>query len=343
MIMGTGTGLDSQLGFAAESSVGTAVTVTKFVEFDKESLKFDAGYLEPKGLRVGRKFKRASRVVQSRKSVSGDIELAVATRGMGTLWKHALGSNGTATVISGTAYRQVHIPVGMQGLGLTIQVGRPQPSNGTVQAFTFRGCKVTGWEFSLSDGEVARLKLSVDGWDESLATALATASYTSANLFNFSQAVLKLGGTASTASSIMSVAGGTQTATIIKDFSVKFETPMATERYGIGNAGVKAEQLENDFPTITGKFGAEFAKTELYDPFKANTTMAMEFVMTGAAIGVSGSSDTLSIICPAIKIKSATPTVDGPDIVAMDVEWEAYDDETNAPIQVMVISADSTI
>ncbi|MEU8270827.1 phage tail tube protein [Sphaerisporangium sp. NPDC049002] len=341
--MPTGTGLDSQLGFAAESTVGTAVTPTKFVEFDKEGLQFDPAFLEPAGLRVGRKFKRASRVVQSRKSVSGDIELAVATRGMGLLWKHALGSTATATVITSPAYRQIHTPVGMQGLGLTIQVGRPEPASGTVRPFTFRGCKVSDWEFSLSDGEVAKLKLSVDGWDESLITALATPSYTSANLFNFSQATLKLGGTAATSTGLMSVTGGTQVATVVKDFSVKMSSPLATERFGIGNAGVKSEQLENDIPTITGKFGAEFSKAELYDPFKASTTMAMEFVMTGAAIGASGSNDTLSIICPAIKIKSATPTVDGPDIVAMDVEWEAYDDETNAPIQVMTISADSTL
>ncbi|MEZ0072275.1 hypothetical protein ABH927_001612 [Planotetraspora sp. GP83] len=35
--------------------------------------------------------------------------------------------------------------------------------------------------------------------------------------------------------------------------------------------------------------------------------------------------------------------MDGPDVVAMDVEFEAYDDEVNAPIQVMVISADTTL
>lgn len=341
--MATGAGLDSQIGFINEATVGTAVTVTKFVEFDKESLKFDAGFLEPMGLRSGRKFKRVSRVVQSRKSVSGDIELAVATRGMGLLWKHALGSAATATVIASTAYKQIHIPVGMQGLGLTLQVGRPEPATGTVRAFTLRGCKIPSWEFSLSDNEVAKLKLSVDGWDESLVTALATATYTSANLFSFNQATLKLGGTATTSTGLMSVASGTQVAAIVKDFSLKFETPLANERYGIGNAGVKAEQLENDFPTITGKFGAEFAKVELYDPFKAGTTMAMQFTMTGSAIGASGSNDTLDIICPAIKIKSATPTVDGPDIVAMDIEWEAYDDETNAPIQVVVISADTVL
>jgi hypothetical protein len=341
--MATGTGLDAQFGFAAETTVGTAVTVTKFAEFDKESLKFDAGYLEPTGLRVGRKFKRASRVVQSRKSVSGDVELAVASRGMGLLWKHAVGSTATAVQIgTSTAYRQVHTPIGMVGLGLTMQVGRPEPS-GTVRPFTFRGCKVSEWEVSISDGEVASLKLSVDGWDETTGTALASASFTSANLFNFSQATLKLGGTASTTAGLMTVTGGTQVASIVREFSCKMSTPLATERFGLGNAGIKAEQLENDIPMISGKFSTELALTELYTPFKANTTLALEFVLTGAAIGASGQSDTLSIICPAIKIKNAPPQVDGPGIVNMDLEWEAYDDETNAPLQVMVISADTTL
>jgi hypothetical protein len=340
----TGTGLDTQAAIAAETTVGTAVTVTKFLEYDKEGLKFDAGYLEPSGLRVGRKFKRAGRVVQSRKSVSGDIELAVPSRGAGLLWKHAVGSTATAVQIgTTTAYRQVHTPIGMQGLSLTVQVGRPEAGTGTVRPFTFRGVKVSDWEFSLSDNEVAKLKVSVDGWDETTGTALASASYPSANLFSFASATLKLGGTASTTGGLMSVTGGTPVAAIVREFSLKFSTPMATERYGIGNSGIKAEQLENDIPTISGKFGAEFALTELYTPFKANTTLAMELVLTGAAIGVSGQVDTLSIICPAIKIKNAPPAVDGPGIVAMDLEWEGYDDETNAPLQVMVISADTTL
>jgi len=276
--------------------------------------------------------------------VSGDVELAVASRGMGLLWKHAIGSTATAVQIgTSTAYRQVHTPIGMVGLGLTMQVGRPEPATGTVRPFTFRGVKVSDWEFSLSDNEVAKLKLSVDGWDETTGTALASASYTSANLFNFSQATLKLGGTASTTGGLMSVTGGTQVAAIVREFSLKFSTPLATERFGLGNSGIKAEQLENDIPTITGKFSTELALTELYTPFKNNTTLAMELVLTGAAIGSSGQNDTLSIICPAIKLKNAPPKVDGPGIVAMDLEWEGYDDETNAPLQVMLISADTTI
>src|SRR5687768_2318051 len=109
--MATGTGLDAQLGFKLESTYGTAVTVDKFAEFNSESLTWEPTWLEPSGLRVGTKFKRASRLVQSRQTVSGSIELEHATRNMGALWKLALGSTVTTpTLVLGSAYKQVHVP-----------------------------------------------------------------------------------------------------------------------------------------------------------------------------------------------------------------------------------------
>lgn len=338
--MPTGSGLDAQLGVGAETTWGTPVTPTKFLEFNSESLGFEPTFLEPTGLRVGTKYKRASRVRQSRKTVSGDIECEFATKGMGLLLKHMLGSAlGAPVSIVAGAYRQIHTPGDFRGLGLTVQVGRPEPASGTVRPHTYAGCKVSGWEFSLADNAVPKLKLTVDGRSESTATALATAAYASgATVFDFSQAVLKLGGTASTSSGLTTVTGGTAVATVVKEISVKGEAPKAAERFGIGSGGLKSEQLENDTPTLTGTLAAEFSKAELYDPFQANTTMPLELVLTGGVIGATVQNYLLSILIPAIKLKSAKPTVTGPDIVAMSTDFEAYSDETNPVVQIMIQS-----
>lgn len=340
--MTTGTGLDAQLGVVAESTYGTAATVTRFVEFNSESLKFEPSWLEPTGLRVGTKYKRAPRVRQSRKMVNGDFELDLATKGMGRLVKHMLASTVTTpTLIAGSAYKQIHTPGDHRGLSMTIQVGRPEPSTGTVRPFTYAGCKIPSWEFSLEDANTPKLKLTVDGRSESTATALATASFLSgAAAFDFSQATLTLGGSASTASGETSISGGTAVATVINSISVSGEAPMATERFGLGNAGLKSEPLENDTPTITGSLGAEFNKTELYDVYQANTTTALQLDLTGSVI--SGSDEFLfSIILPAVKLKAAAPAVSGPDIVQMSTDFEAYSDETNPVIQIKIVSDES--
>lgn len=341
--MATGTGLDAQVGFAAETTVGTAVTVTKFVEFNSESLTWKPTFVEPTGLRVGRKYKRVARLVQSRKTVEGSLEFEFPTKGAGLLVAHMLGSTATPSQIStSTAYKQVHIPAGFVGKGLTVQVGRPEPS-GTVRAHTYSGCKIKSWEFKLSDGDIGTLSLDIDGWDEATGTALASASFVAgAEVYNFQQATLKLGGTASTTAGEMSVTGGTAVSTIVKEISIKGETPMATERYGVGNSGVKREQLENDTPTVMGSLTAEFNRTELYDLLKNNTTTAVEFTLTGSAIS-GGNTNLLSFIMPACKLKEAAPNVDGPDIVQMTTSFEAYDDETNAPLQIKIVSADSSL
>ena len=341
--MATGTGLDAQLGYKLETTYGTAVTVDKFQEFNSESLTWEPTWLEPSGLRVGTKFKRASRLVQSRQTVSGSLELEHATRGMGTLWKLALGSSVTTpTVILGSAYKQVHTPGDFVGKSATFQIGRPEPG-GTVRAHTYAGCKVSGWEFSVSDGEYATLSLDIEGRSEDTATALATASYTSgASVFNFSQVTtFKLGGTATTAAGETTVAGGVTVPGVVTGITISGETPLATERYGLGNSGLKSEPLENDIPTVTGSLEAEFDRATFYDVFKANTTTAIEVKLEGAII--SGTDkNTLHFIIPAAKFKAVAPNVDGPDIVQATVDFEAYSDETNPVIQVKLISADST-
>lgn len=343
--MATGSGLDAQLGFGEESTWGTPVTVTRFTEFSDESLEMEPTWLEPTGLRAGQKFKRVNRVRRSRKNVSGEVNLEHATLGMGLLWKHALGSPAVPTQIATTtAYEQIHTPGDFRGLGLTVQVGRPEPSTGTVRPHTYSGCKVTEWEFSLESDEIPMLNLTLDGRDETLATALATASYIAGSqIFDFSQATLKLGGTPATASGETTITGGVAVGTIVNSISISGEAPKADERYGVGNQGLKAEQLENDTPTITGELSAEFSKTELYDVFDTRTTTALELTFTGAAIGASGEFDTLSFILPSVKLKSASPTVEGPDIVSMDTEFEAYSNEADPVIQVKIVSADTTL
>jgi hypothetical protein len=336
--------LDAQIGFKLESVWGTPVTVDKFIEFDTENLEWQPTYLEPTGLRVGTKYKRASRLVKSRESVGGGFELAFATRTMGTLMKAALGSTVTTpTLVLGSAYKQVHNPGDFIGKSLTVQVGRPEPG-GTVRAHTYEGVKVTGWEFSVSDGEVAKLKLTVDGQTELTATALATASFAAspaAELFSFANvSVFKLGGTV-TGVTELAVASGVTVPAIVKSFTLTGAAPMAAERFGLGNAGQKAEQLENDIPTITGSLTAEFDKATFYDVFKANTTTAIELKLEGSII--SGSDkNTIHIVVSAAKFKKATPSVTGPDVVQATVDFEAYSDEVNAPLMFKLISADST-
>lgn len=344
--MATGTGLDAQLMVGQETTWGTAVTPSLALEFSGETIKQDITWLEPTGLRVGTKYARVGRVRQARKSVAGDFTVEFASKGMGRLVKHMLAStlNTPVQIASTTAYKQVHVPGDFRGLSFTTQVGRPEAATGTVRPFTWSGCKIPKWEFSVKDNAIPTLKLTIDGRQELTATALAVASYLAGTtVFDFSQATLTLGGTVSTAAGETSIAGGVAVATIVKDITISGNAPMDAARFGIGNAGLKAEQLENATPNINGKLTAEFGKTELYDVYAANTTTALQLTLTGGPIGVSGNNFLLSFIMPAIKLKAAPPAVSGPGVVMMSTDFEVYSDEVNPVIQVKIQSDEVTM
>lgn len=341
--MATGTGLDAQVGCGVETTWATPVTCDRFYEFISETMAMVPTWLEPTALRSGVKFKRAERVRQSSRDVGGDIIIEHSTKGMGRWWKHALGSPVTSPTQIGatTAYEQMHVPGDYRGLGLTVQVGRPEPTSGAIRAFTFNGCKIATWKFNIKEKAIPQLALTLDGQNESTVIALATPSYPALNsVFDFSQATLKLGGTVTTTLGKTSIVGGVAIATIIHDLAMSGSAPKDGARFGLGNAGLKGEQLENATPTITGDLSAEFNLAELYSAFSGNTTIAMQLDLTGAAIGTSGANDMLSIIMPAVKMKKATPNVAGPAVVAMKTSFEAYSDGINPVIQVRLVSAE---
>lgn len=290
-----------------------------------------------------------------RGTVTGQENILVVTLGVVTAYTDT-GIAGTAATVPGTtAFKQIHTNGSKAGQFITCQVGRPQISGVTVQPFTFTGVKVPGWEFSCSDNQLAQLKITIDGQTELTSTALAAASYPTPNgLFSFANAsVFTLGGVASTANSETTIAGGTPVASRVTGITITGATPMKTDRFGLGNLGLKGEPIENAIPTITGVLTTEFfSRTEFYDVFKAGTPTALQLDFTkfdaagldanGVAAGASPYR--LSFIMPYVKFKTASANITGPDVIPQSVAFEAFDDSsgTNPVIQVKLVSKESS-
>lgn len=73
--MAVGAGLSASLGIATETTVGTPVAVTRFIEFDSESVALKKNMTQGAGLRQGGLVARAARRVNTGRSVGGDLEL----------------------------------------------------------------------------------------------------------------------------------------------------------------------------------------------------------------------------------------------------------------------------
>lgn len=343
--MAAGAGLAGSVGFAAEATVGTAATPDHFYEFNTEGVNYQKGILQGQGIHAGGLYDRASRRVVSTVGAGGPITLDHATKKMNLLWKYMLGSTPTFTQQGATtAYLAVHQPGTLDGGSFTYQKGVPQ-TDGTVRPFTFNGGKVTDWELSVSTEQILQLSLTMDFWNVVTATALAAPSYPTGNeVFNFQQVTtFKLGGTASTTSGVVSVASGTTVATLVRDFTLAGSNALAVDRRGLGNQGVKSEQIENGWRGLTGTLIGEFtSQAEIWDVMKADTATPLQITFEGSTIA-STYKNTLDIILPAVKFDTADVSIDGPDIVAQSVPFVVLDDGTNATIQVSITSTDTAV
>lgn len=352
-------GLSESLGVITETTVGTEATVNAWYEILGHTLQSAPTFLDSQSIQAGLAFQRGSQTVVSRYDVNGDITLefrdkgfsAVAGRGMGFWMKHALGSPAVPVQIAATtAYKQSHYPATRTGLSFTTQAGHPEGrAAGTVKPYTYRGCKITGWEFTCNDNQVAQIKFTVDGWKENTATGLVTPAYAAAAYqstpFTFADAsTFTLGGTATTTANVTSVASGVAVTSIVKGITITGSTPMRDDGYGLGNSGVKSEQFENGIPMITGKLDCEFTnQAEIYALFAANTNTVLQLDFSH---GDAGSSNPyrLSFILPQVKFKTGQVVMNGPDVLGMSVDFQAYQDgSTNPVIQVQLVSQDQAI
>lgn len=282
-------GLNSQLGFVAESTYGTAVTVTKFLEFVSEGLQREIQRIESRGLRAGRRTLLSSQWSAGQIAVAGDIELELSNVGQGLLWLHAMGAAGTT---GAGPFVHTYTPADLQTLSLTIQVGKPF-IGGTVQAFTYTGCKIAGWEVSASAGEIAMVTFNILAQNESTAIALATATYPATYApMTFVHGVLSLGGSA----------------VDVRDVTVTADNGLNDDRYFVKGSGLRSQPLESTWREYTWEATMDFADLTAYNRFVNGTEAALTLTFTRGA-------DIFQIV-GNVRTDGTTPTVDGPDILA---------------------------
>ncbi|GLP71039.1 hypothetical protein TUSST3_76590 [Streptomyces sp. TUS-ST3] len=325
--MAIGSGLGAQLGISAESSYGTFVAPSKFLEFTKESLVLKKTTAQSMGIAAGRLLPLSSRRVLTRKEVQGSLEMEVVNKGMGVILQQLMGTSVTP-VQQGvtTAYLQSHILASVAGKSLTIQKGVPLTS-GTVTDKTLVGCKITSGEFSCGVGEMLTASFEIDGKDCDETQTLAAASYSNMSPFNFSQMALKTG----TYSSETALDG-------VRKVSVKIERPQDVERFYANQAALKREPIENDQVKITGSLETDYVGTTLDDLHTSDGATSLVWEFVGPLIA-STFYETFRITLPAIRLDEGPPAVDGFGVIKPTFNFTGLYDGTNQP-KIEYISTD---
>src|SRR5690242_16970788 len=148
--MATGTGVDGQIGYAAEATWGTAVTVTRFHPLVSETLKVVIDPVESAAQFTGRQVLTSQQWGQGNKTISGDIQHELFDQDMGLLMRAALGT--VTTVSAGGTGTHTFFPASPV-VSLTTQIGKPT-IYGSVIPFTYQGLKIAKFELAAEAGKI---------------------------------------------------------------------------------------------------------------------------------------------------------------------------------------------
>ena len=329
---------DVSVGVGVESTFKTGVTPTRFFEIVDESLDWNKNIKQGQGLRVGGRVARSARRVVPSADGAGDITVEAISKGMGLLWQACLGG-GVSTLVSGSTYQQL-FTLGDNPPSLTVQKGLPQ-AGGTVDAYTFLGCVVSGWEFSFPNADVCSLKVTFDAADVTTATAYATPSYpASPSLFHFAGGSVFTG--TLTAPTTTALASAVTPLADIRGGSVNGNNNVRNDRFNLGGAGRKSKQLVG-LREIAGSIDVEYDTTMFRDALLNDSPMSLVLNFT-TPTALSTGVETLQVVLPEIKFDSPLAQSNGTDLIVSSMNFTVLDNLTAAqPIWVVHRTSDTAL
>lgn len=320
-----GSGISSQFGYAAESTYGTAVTVTKFLRHNKAAFQRVANRVQSQGIQSGVVGPIGSGFVETTAAGSASLEFDLQHKGFGLLLSHLMGSSTSAQQGGSAAYLQTHTLADNVGKFLTMQVGRPLRS-GTVVPQTAAGCKIVSAEFSCTMQDILKAAVEVDAQKVDNTTALAAASYTTGGVtFHGGQMVLKMG----TYGAEAAVSG-------VRGVSVKIDRPMDVEDYQTVNSasgvGYKSEPVLNDMTAITGTVTSDWlAKATFEDLANGMTSTSLVWEFLGPTAIAATYYPTFRVTLPGVFFDSGSQEIEGVKELTHDWAFTWRYDGTNMP------------
>jgi hypothetical protein len=333
-------------------------TTTKFSAFKSETLELKKTTAQGIGLLAGKLHGQAARRVVTEWTAGGGVVMDLPARGL-QQWLQAMFSSygqtpATLTEDGATlAYSATHAPGPAAGNSFCLQKGVPAVDTGTVEPFTYVGCKISEWEIAVAKSEIAQLTVTIEARNElggamnsdplnvSLPGLVTYVPPPAGGVFTFLEGSVFTGGTCSTTSGVTTVASPVKAANI-RAATVKYSIPLDETRFNMGNAGFKSEQVDNNLRVPSGSLTAEWLSSESrYNAFAADTPTTFQLNFIGPSIGSGSDFSTLSILIPDIFLDGETPKVGGPEVVQQTLPWTGLDDGTNNVIQALYWTLDA--
>jgi hypothetical protein len=316
---------------------GDYVVPTQFNEFVSSKPELQMDRIKSVSLRPGNTVQRIDRKATNKKGAALAVLMEVPTKGASKWIKGIFGQAPVITTpANGVLTRRHRNTFGdTRNVSQTIQTGVPSVLGdaANVKPITTLGAKVETATFKCELDGYLTLELKYDAKDETDAQTLAAASYaTGFEGFHYLEAVVQIAG-----------------ANVdVTKFQLDVKNNMAMARRFLSATPLKKQQILNAMRELTGSVTIEFDGLTHYDRFRSATLAGalVPIIVTFTGPQIEAVTPTyfqqLVFTMPQCDIVGTTPTVEGPDLVVVDVPFEINWDGTVEPLTLDIFTTDTT-
>jgi hypothetical protein len=311
--MATGFGRLGYMAFGVESTYGTLVAATKYLELLDESLALS---YQSANIPILRQYGQAFRS-EGNKSVGGSIRTPLLVTGCEKLIQHALGTLGTT---GAGPYTHTFTPAAELPTGLSVYVSRDAAAIGASKTFCYDGMNIKRLALISELEQPVALEVEFVGRAENLV----------ANLTPTFPAYAPYDGSAGGASFQWNSVGHS-----VRRFELSIENVLSENRYNLGSTN-RSALGRGGVTKITGSATLEFSNTTevVRTDFTVKTPRALSMVWTIGA-------NTTTVTLPNAICQAATPPLSDHDVILMDVEFEAFQ-STPGTAEISIVQVNST-
>lgn len=302
--------ITSFIGIGKETTFGTPVAASSYLEINEESVKLAAGQTTKPTLRTA----SAMRAVKNKKSVEGSFKFPMSYGGAELLLKYCLGANSTS---GAGPYTHALTLANALTTPLTIRAKRGDISG---NEYVYTGCFIPKMTFSLQPEGQLECTVDILGQDESSVGANSTPTYTTSTYITWDQ---------------LTAATVALSTVNIQSFELTIENPFDGDTHKLGSV-LRQLPTRGGARKITGKFEFEFESSTHYAFFRNNTENAV-------AVQFASGGHSLLFALPNVIWQGDTPVVDkvGPFKQVMPFEAKATSDGNE--LAVTLVNDTSTI
>ena len=330
-------GVNAWIGFGDETTWGTAVSRTDYLEQNNSSLDPEIRYgfrRKARGIAPSGKYTQFSRG-------NGTVSFDLLYEGYLLLFKHLLGGSATTDITTGQSYRHTFDRASALPAGLTIEEEKD------AQNFLYTGGRIAQATLRFPAGEVPELELQVATEDAIVNQTVSTPTFPTERL------ILPVDGSVTLSSTNITSA---DFASEIVSVAFTVTNSLDTERQRIGSTSPKefVRSSTRAETTISLEFSEQNTDTDNFvEEFVNQNTLDLTLQMqSSTTIGTSSDQYTLKIEAPTCVINSAPTPVQDPGAIPLSLELLALetasasfdiDDGTDTDIKVTVDNSESAI